>query len=110
MIMAISNNSKSTYHIHLRIVKFLGGDCVKSSLMAFVLPAILSSPIFRRNFQTPIVFPFFLTQNTYLPKLYEVFRWPVPKNPVEERAVGEQLLACLWRGSEQAVPECSEPS
>jgi hypothetical protein len=63
--------------------------------MAFVLSAILSNPIFRRNFRTPIAFPFFLTQNTYLPKLYGVFCWPVPKNPVEERAAGERLTALL---------------
>ncbi len=42
--------------------------------------------------------------------LYESLRWPLPKNPAEERAQGEQLTAYLWRGSEEAMPEFIESS
>lgn len=83
---------------------------VKSTLIAFVLSAILSSLNFQRNFRAPIAFFFFLDTECLLDQTLWNLRWPVPKNPVKERAAGEQLIACLWRGSDQAVPEFIELS
>lgn len=37
--------------------------------------------------------------------LYEAMRWPLPSSPSAERAIGEQLTAYLWRGSDQNDPQ-----
>jgi hypothetical protein len=36
--------------------------------------------------------------------LYEAARWPQPKNPAEERALGAALTEYLWRGSDRPTP------
>lgn len=39
--------------------------------------------------------------------LYKELRWPLPQNPAEEKAQGEQLTTYLWRGSAQDMPKFS---
>ncbi len=41
----------------------------------------------------------------YRSNLYQELRWPLPKNPAEERQQGEQLTDYLWRGSDSDKPE-----
>lgn len=36
--------------------------------------------------------------------LYQALRWPLPKNPAEERTQGVALTAYLWRGSDRDQP------
>jgi hypothetical protein len=36
--------------------------------------------------------------------LYTQLRWPLPSNPKEERELGQQLTAYVWRGSDEATP------
>jgi len=43
----------------------------------------------------------------YRSNLYQELRWPLPKNPAEERQTGEQLTAYLWRGSDSDKPNFS---
>lgn len=38
-------------------------------------------------------------------QLYEALHWPLPKNPAEERALGQRLTDYLWHGSEQGFPK-----
>ncbi|MEN8444177.1 MAG: hypothetical protein ABG776_04090 [Cyanobacteria bacterium J06555_13] len=37
-------------------------------------------------------------------QLYESLRWPRPKTPAKERALGQELTDYLWHGSEQGLP------
>lgn len=36
--------------------------------------------------------------------LYESLRWPKPKTPAQERALGQELTDYLWHGSERGLP------
>jgi hypothetical protein len=36
--------------------------------------------------------------------LYKSLRSPLPANPAEEREIGAQLTAYLWRGSDKSKP------
>ena len=40
----------------------------------------------------------------YRTSLYKSLRWPLPKNPAEEKILGKQLTAYLWRGSDKMFP------
>ena len=40
----------------------------------------------------------------YRGDLYKALRWPLPRNPAEEREKGQALTAYLWRGSESDKP------
>jgi len=40
----------------------------------------------------------------YRSSLYQSLRWPMPKNPVEERQTGMQVTDYLWRGSDSPTP------
>jgi len=41
--------------------------------------------------------------------LYQRLRWPLPTSPAEEHAIGQQLTAYLWRGSNQNAPTFTPP-
>jgi hypothetical protein len=42
--------------------------------------------------------------DVHRPQLYQALRWPLPKNPSEEKALGTALTKYLWRGSDEATP------
>jgi hypothetical protein len=46
----------------------------------------------------------------YRTELYKALRWPLPKTPAEEKALGLQITEYLWRGSDYIEPEFVSPS
>jgi hypothetical protein len=45
----------------------------------------------------------------YRVALYRQLRWPLPDNPAEELARGQELTAYLWRGSDTPYPHFTPP-
>ncbi|MBW4475139.1 MAG: hypothetical protein KME45_32880 [Stenomitos rutilans HA7619-LM2] len=41
--------------------------------------------------------------------LYKSLQFPVPKNPAEEKQLGQELTEYLWRGSDRPYPEFTQP-
>jgi hypothetical protein len=41
-------------------------------------------------------------------ELYKALHWPLPRNPAQERALGQGLTDYLWHGSEQHFPEFTD--
>ena len=42
--------------------------------------------------------------------LYRQLRWPLPANPEQEHACGQQLTSYLWRGSDDTTPTFTPPT
>ncbi|NER83481.1 MAG: hypothetical protein F6K42_28800 [Leptolyngbya sp. SIO1D8] len=45
------------------------------------------------------------TFDLYRMELYKALRWPLPQSPAEEKSLGLQLTAYLWRGSDESQPQ-----